>query len=94
MIVPLGRDQRGGAKTSIAFGSTLKCAGVEVTISPSAFTGISSSVSTSNSTQRAVHTSLTREGVKRSPEYDESALLDRQYEEMLHEAHQRAGYWE
>ncbi|NLD53298.1 MAG: PRC-barrel domain containing protein [Burkholderiaceae bacterium] len=44
--------------------------------------------------ERAVHTSLTREGVKRSPEYDENALLDRQYEKMLHEAHQRAGYWE
>jgi uncharacterized protein YrrD len=44
--------------------------------------------------ERAVHTSLNREAIKRSPEYDEGALLDRQYEKVLHEAHQRAGYWE
>nr|MBA3477274.1 PRC-barrel domain-containing protein [Lautropia sp.] len=44
--------------------------------------------------QREVTTSLSRETIKNSPEYDSSRLLDRQYEEKLHEAHQRAGYWE
>ena len=44
--------------------------------------------------ERAVYTSLSREAVKRSPEYDEGALLDRQYEQVLHDAHQRTGYWE
>lgn len=44
--------------------------------------------------QRKVFTSLTRDGVKNSPEYDEDALMDRQYEERLHQAHQRGGYWE
>ena len=45
-------------------------------------------------TQRKVFTSLTRNAVKNSPVFDESALLDRQYEEQLHEAHERGGYWE
>jgi hypothetical protein len=44
--------------------------------------------------QRKVFTSLNRDSVKNSPEYDRSALLDRQYEKMLHDAHQRGGYWE
>lgn len=44
--------------------------------------------------QRKVFTSLSRERVKNSPVYDPNALLDRQYEELLHEAHQRGGYWE
>jgi uncharacterized protein YrrD len=44
--------------------------------------------------QRKVFTALTRDGVKGSPQYDEGALLDRQYEEQLHEAHERGGYWE
>ena len=44
--------------------------------------------------QRKVFTSLSRDRVKNSPVYDPAALLDRQYEELLHEAHQRGGYWE
>lgn len=44
--------------------------------------------------QRKVFTSLTRQDVKDSPEYDQDALLDRGYEERLHAAHRRAGYWE
>ena len=44
--------------------------------------------------QRKVITSLSRDSVRNSPEYDRSALLDRQYEKLLHEAHQRGGYWE
>jgi hypothetical protein len=43
---------------------------------------------------RRVFTSLTRESVKGSPEYDPTQLLDRQYEERIHEAYQRGGYWE
>jgi hypothetical protein len=44
--------------------------------------------------ERKVFMSLTRDAIKKSPEYDEPRLLDRQYEEQLHEAHQREGYWE
>ena len=44
--------------------------------------------------ERKVFMSLTRDAIKKSPEYDETRLLDRQYEEQLHEAHQRDGYWE
>lgn len=43
---------------------------------------------------RRVTTSLTRDGIKASPEYDEDALLDRQFEARLHASHERAGYWE
>lgn len=44
--------------------------------------------------QRKVFMSLTRDAIKKSPEYDEASLLDRQYEEQLHDAHERGGYWE
>jgi len=44
--------------------------------------------------ERKVYTSLARDAVKNSPEYDEAALLNRQYEEKLHETHSRGGYWE
>jgi sporulation protein YlmC with PRC-barrel domain len=44
--------------------------------------------------QRKVVTSLSRDGVKDSPDYDPDALLDRQYEQRLHAAHRRGGYWE
>src|SRR5690606_23129956 len=44
--------------------------------------------------QRKVYTSLSRDGVKDSPDYDPEALLDRQYEQRLHAAHRRGGYWE
>ena len=43
---------------------------------------------------RRVFTPLTRGNVKNSPPYDETQLLDRQYEERLHDAYQRGGYWE
>jgi len=43
---------------------------------------------------RKVVTSLTRDAVQNSPEYKAGALLDRQYEEMLHQSHQRDGYWD
>jgi hypothetical protein len=37
---------------------------------------------------------LTREMIKRSPEYDESAALTRPYESKLHEHYGRRGYWD
>jgi uncharacterized protein YrrD len=43
---------------------------------------------------RRVFTGLTRDKVKNSPGYDETQLLDRQYEEQLHAAYERGGYWE
>ncbi len=43
--------------------------------------------------EKKVHTALTREQVKNSPEYDEAAVLDRGYEQRLHQAYERPGYW-
>lgn len=40
-----------------------------------------------------VHVDVTREGVKGSPEYDPSQLLNRDYEEQLHGHYARTGYW-
>jgi uncharacterized protein YrrD len=41
-----------------------------------------------------VTVSLTREQVKASPEYDEQAVVDRDYEKRLHDAYGRTGYWD
>ncbi|WP_341352442.1 hypothetical protein [Paraburkholderia hospita] len=38
-------------------------------------------------------TSLTREAIKASPEYDESSLIDRAYEAKFHDFYQKSGYW-
>ena len=43
--------------------------------------------------EQTVYTQLTREQVKASPEYDESATVDRDYERRLHDAYGREGYW-
>lgn len=43
---------------------------------------------------QTVHTTLTREQVKNSPEYDESAAMSRDYEKKLHAAYDREGYWD
>ncbi len=43
--------------------------------------------------EQTVYTQLTREQVKASPEYDESATLHRDYEQRLHDAYGREGYW-
>ncbi len=43
---------------------------------------------------RMVLVNLTREQVKNSPEYDEDALLTRDYETRLHSAYKRASYWD
>lgn len=40
-----------------------------------------------------VHVKLTREQVKNSPEYQEALPVDRHYEERLHDAYDRKGYW-
>lgn len=43
---------------------------------------------------RTVFARLTREQIKESPEYDESVLVDREYENRVHDAHGRDGYWD
>jgi uncharacterized protein YrrD len=43
---------------------------------------------------RKVYTTLTRDAVKASPEYRESAAIDREFETRLHDAHGRQGYWD
>jgi uncharacterized protein YrrD len=40
-----------------------------------------------------VFVNLSREAVKRSPEYTESSMLDRDYETSLHQHYEREGYW-
>jgi uncharacterized protein YrrD len=42
---------------------------------------------------KTVYAKLTREQIKNSPEYDEAAPLDRDYETRLHHAAGRDGYW-
>jgi uncharacterized protein YrrD len=41
-----------------------------------------------------VFTTLTRDEVKASPTYDESAIISRDYEERLHASYSRADYWD
>ena len=41
----------------------------------------------------SVSTSLTKEAIKASPDYDESILIDRAYEAKLHDFYRRSGYW-
>jgi len=43
--------------------------------------------------ERKVHASLTKNGVKNSPEFDPNAPVNRQYEEMLHDYYGRPKYW-
>ncbi len=43
---------------------------------------------------RSVSVQMTRERVKASPEFDESLVLDRDYEQRLHEAYGKPGYWD
>jgi uncharacterized protein YrrD len=44
--------------------------------------------------EKTVYTTLTREQVRSSPEYDEAAGIDRDYETRLHDAYGREGYWD
>lgn len=41
----------------------------------------------------AVFVNLRRDTIKRAPEYNESRLLNREYEARLHEHYDREGYW-
>jgi len=43
---------------------------------------------------RKVYTKLTRDQVKRSPEYDDTAVVNRDYEARLHDFYGRPGYWD
>lgn len=42
---------------------------------------------------QTVHTMLTRDQVKSSPEYEEGEPINRDYEKRLHQAYGREGYW-
>lgn len=44
--------------------------------------------------EQKVFTSLTRDAVKASPAYEESATIDREYEARLHDAYGREHYWD
>ena len=43
---------------------------------------------------KTVYTKLTREQIKNSPEYDEDATVNRDFEKRLHAAVGREGYWD
>jgi len=43
--------------------------------------------------QGKVHVNLSREGVKHSPEYDNSKLVSREYESQLYQHYRQPGYW-
>jgi uncharacterized protein YrrD len=43
---------------------------------------------------KTVFVKLTREQIKNSPQYEEGAPIDRAYEERLHDAYDRKGYWD
>jgi hypothetical protein len=43
--------------------------------------------------ERKVFINLSREAIKRSPEYTEKSLLTRDYEAGLHSHYNRQGYW-
>ncbi|MEP7156198.1 MAG: PRC-barrel domain containing protein [Betaproteobacteria bacterium] len=42
----------------------------------------------------SVFVSLTRAEVRNSPEYEESTIVDRTYEQLLHDTYNRIGYWD
>lgn len=44
--------------------------------------------------QSSVAIKLTREQIKNSPAYDEAAVISRDYEQRLHDAYGRQGYWD
>ena len=43
---------------------------------------------------KTVHVKLTRAQIKSSPQYEEGGHINRDYEERLHDAHDRKGYWD
>jgi len=44
--------------------------------------------------ERTVYVKLTREQIKTSPLWEESVHISRDYEERLHDAYERKGYWD
>jgi len=44
--------------------------------------------------EKTVYTTLTRAQVKASPEYEETTPISRDYEQRLHDAYSRPGYWD
>jgi stress response protein YsnF len=40
-----------------------------------------------------VNIGLSRKEIKDSPEYDDSSIIDRDYEERLHRHYGQTGYW-
>jgi hypothetical protein len=44
-------------------------------------------------TDSKVFTALSRESIKQSPEFTESAILSREFEDILHQHYKRKGYW-
>ena len=42
---------------------------------------------------RKAFTTLTRGAIEKSPPYDESAILEREFETRLHDSYSRKGYW-
>src|SRR5436309_992469 len=44
-------------------------------------------------TDSTVYIDLSREAIKNSPEYDQSAPVSRDYEKSLYEHYRRSGYW-
>ena len=44
-------------------------------------------------TDSKVHTQLSKDAIRSAPAYDGAASVDRSYEERLHAAHGRSGYW-
>ena len=60
--------------------------GKHVLVAPTWASGISWS-------ERAVTLEMTREQIEQAPEYDPDAIIDRPFEERLHEHYRRPGYW-
>jgi hypothetical protein len=60
--------------------------GKRVLISPSWFAWV-------DWAEKQLEVDLSREEIGKAPEYDPSALIDRQYEEKLHDFYRRPGYW-
>jgi hypothetical protein len=60
--------------------------GKHVLVAPQWASGISWS-------ERAVTLEMTREQIEQAPEYDPDHIIDRPFEERLHEHYRRPGYW-
>jgi hypothetical protein len=43
--------------------------------------------------EQKVHVDLSRQAIKNSPEWDPTALINREYEQRLHDHYRRPAYW-